>query len=88
MYGIRYQRDGPVLRPMEDTVALDDPAIRWTVAAQLVRPLHDCTIVNLDAWQGARAGIAPTALLRLEGSRRRAGRPAMAEALQANALGA
>jgi hypothetical protein len=34
---------------MEDTVALDDPAIRWTVAAQLVRPLHDCTIVNLDA---------------------------------------
>jgi hypothetical protein len=48
VYGIRYQPDGLVLRPMEDTVSLDDPAIRWTVAAQLVRSLHDCTIVDLD----------------------------------------
>ncbi|HEX5405082.1 MAG TPA: hypothetical protein VFX16_22600 [Pseudonocardiaceae bacterium] len=33
---------------VEATVALGDTAIRWTRAAQLVRSLGDCTIVNLD----------------------------------------
>lgn len=32
----------------EDTVALNDPVIRWMCAANLVRRLHDCTIVDLD----------------------------------------
>lgn len=52
VYGVRYQLDGRALRPVEDTVAFDDPAIRWTVAAQLVRSLHGCTIVNLDQCNG------------------------------------
>jgi hypothetical protein len=56
VYGIRYQPDGSVLRPVEDTVSLDDPAIRWIVAAQLVRSLHGCTIVNLDQRDGTTRG--------------------------------
>lgn len=30
------------------TVAFDDPAIRWTLAAQLVREIRQCTIVDLE----------------------------------------
>ncbi|HEX5402173.1 MAG TPA: hypothetical protein VFX16_07720 [Pseudonocardiaceae bacterium] len=48
VYGIRYEPRGPLLVPVEDTVPLSDRAIRWTVAAQLVRSLHGCTIVDLD----------------------------------------
>lgn len=32
----------------EALVAFDDPAIRWTCAAHLVRELRDCTMVELD----------------------------------------
>jgi hypothetical protein len=31
------------------TVSYGNPAVRWTLATQLVRTLHDCTIVDLDA---------------------------------------
>jgi hypothetical protein len=46
--GVVYQ-PGPLLpTPMDEAlVAYDDPAIRWTVAAQLVRELFQCTIVDL-----------------------------------------
>src|SRR2546430_11182984 len=45
VYGIRH-RPGEA---GEDTiVALDDPDIRWTRAAQLVRELRGCTIVSLN----------------------------------------
>ena len=45
VYGIRYQGGQGV----EDAiVAFDDPTIRWTHAAQLVRELHGCTIVDLN----------------------------------------
>ncbi|HEV2781829.1 MAG TPA: hypothetical protein VGX25_20780 [Actinophytocola sp.] len=44
VYGVRYHRG----RAVEDTlVAFDDPAIRWTRAAQLVRELSGCTIVSM-----------------------------------------
>jgi hypothetical protein len=47
--GGRYQMSGFRPRLVERvTVGYDDPAIRWVCAAQLVRTLHDCTIVNLD----------------------------------------
>jgi hypothetical protein len=32
----------------EAVVTFDDPAIRWTRAAQLVRELTGCTIVSLS----------------------------------------
>lgn len=43
-------RPGPLLpTPVGDVlVAYDDPAIRWTLAAHLVRELSRCTIVNLE----------------------------------------
>lgn len=49
VYGILYQPGRQFPRPGEDVrVAFDDPAIRWTRAAQLLRELHECTIVNLE----------------------------------------
>jgi hypothetical protein len=38
---------GPMLVGV-DTVAYDDPAVRWLQAAQLVRTLHACTVLDLD----------------------------------------
>jgi hypothetical protein len=49
--GVRYRPAGGLLLLAEATVALDDTTIRWTRAAQLVRSLRGCTIVNVD--QGA-----------------------------------
>jgi hypothetical protein len=35
---------------MDDTiVAFDDARIRWVKAAKLVRELHDCTLVEVEA---------------------------------------
>lgn len=46
--GVTYTptRQGLVPGP-RDAVALTSPAIRWTVAGQLVRGLNECTIVSL-----------------------------------------
>lgn len=41
----------PVLR---DTVLFDEPAISWTIGAQLVRALYDCEFVTLDELLEAR----------------------------------
>jgi len=40
-------RPRPILA-CQALVAFDDPRIRWTCAAHLVRELHDCTFVDLD----------------------------------------
>lgn len=45
VYGIRYQGGQGV---DDAIVAFDDPAIRWTRAAQLVRELRNCTITTLS----------------------------------------
>jgi hypothetical protein len=45
VYGIRYQAGQGV---DDAIVAFDDPAIRWTCAAQLVRELRGSTIVSLN----------------------------------------
>lgn len=49
-YGQQYLA-GPIcpLPAAVGVVPLDAPAIRWTVASQLVRGLSDCTIVDLQA---------------------------------------
>jgi hypothetical protein len=49
VYGARYRagRSRPIV-VADEIVTYDDPAIRWIVAAQLVRSLHGCTIVDLD----------------------------------------
>lgn len=48
VYGARYQRGGLFPVAIEDAiVAMSDPAIRWTRAAQLVREIRECTIVDL-----------------------------------------
>jgi hypothetical protein len=45
--GVRYAPTPQGLVAVESiTVAFDDPVIRWTVAHQLVRQLHDCVIVG------------------------------------------
>jgi hypothetical protein len=50
VYGARYQAGQPFPTAVEDAVAaFDDPAIRWILAAQLVRELRDCTVVSLGA---------------------------------------
>lgn len=44
-------RNGPGLVPVaqdEVTVAYEDPRVRWVRAMNLVRELHDCTIVSVD----------------------------------------
>jgi hypothetical protein len=47
--GVRYTPSDRFPVPTAATVvAYDDPAIRWTRAAQQVRSLHDCTIVSLN----------------------------------------
>jgi hypothetical protein len=47
--GVVYRAGYPYPRTVSDAVvAYDDPAIRWTVAAQLVRSLHDCTVIDFD----------------------------------------
>ncbi|MER6626786.1 hypothetical protein ABT301_00810 [Streptomyces sp. NPDC000987] len=49
VYGERYAPRPPFPRVEEDAIThLDDPRIRWVIAAQLVRELFDCTIVDLD----------------------------------------
>lgn len=45
VYGIRYQ---PGHEADDAIVTFKNPTIRWTCAAQLVRELRDCTIVNLS----------------------------------------
>ena len=55
VYGRRYTlgRLGPL--PAEaDVVSLESPAVHWTVAAQLVRGLNECTFVSLDEELAAR----------------------------------
>lgn len=62
VYGVRYQPG--TLAPVEDaTLAFDDPDIRWVRAAQLVRELRGCAIVDLVADQGelssSASGLGP-----------------------------
>ncbi|OUD02586.1 hypothetical protein CA983_14280 [Streptomyces swartbergensis] len=38
----------PVRTPKKDVVAYGSPAARWVLAGQLVRSLHDCTVVDLE----------------------------------------
>lgn len=45
VYGIRYQSDGVA---DDANVAFEDPGIRWTRAAQLIRELRDCTLLGSD----------------------------------------
>lgn len=48
VYGARYQAGQPFPVPVADTdVCLDDPAVRWIRASQLVRDLQGCRIVDL-----------------------------------------
>lgn len=49
MSGGRYRATfgGPVLTEV-DVVAYDDPAVRWLQATQLLRTLHECTVIDLD----------------------------------------
>lgn len=48
VYGARYLWGEPLPEPVEDAiVAFDDPMVRWIRAAQLVRELRHCAIVNL-----------------------------------------
>jgi hypothetical protein len=47
--GALYLRGPLVLRPADEgMVAYEDPAIRWTCAAHLVRELFGCTVVSLE----------------------------------------
>ncbi|HEX4700965.1 MAG TPA: hypothetical protein VH352_02450 [Pseudonocardiaceae bacterium] len=49
VYGLLHQPGYPDPIPVNAaTVGYRDPAIAWTLAVQLVRSLHDCTIVDLD----------------------------------------
>jgi hypothetical protein len=49
VYGIRYHvgQTFPT-KACDETLAYEDPAIRWMVAVQQVRELSDCTPVDLD----------------------------------------
>lgn len=50
VYGTLYRSGGVLPVPMDDTiVAFDDARIRWVKAAKLVRELHDCTLVEVEA---------------------------------------
>jgi hypothetical protein len=52
--GARYAPAHPFPVPVEDVVVgYDDPAVRWTCAAQQVRSLQECTIVTLDPAESA-----------------------------------
>lgn len=53
IFGVRgrlYRSDGPTPTATgEATIPYDDAgAIRWTVASNLTRELHDCTIIPLE----------------------------------------
>jgi hypothetical protein len=49
VYGMVYVPGRPVPTPVGDhIVRYEDPAVRWTRAVQLVRTLHECTIVDLN----------------------------------------
>jgi hypothetical protein len=49
VYGLRYRPGYPDPIPLDAAVvAYTSPAIVWTCAVQLVRSLHDCTIVDLS----------------------------------------
>ena len=56
VYGVQYRPAHPKPESVGHVVVgYDDPAIRWTRAAQQVRSLHDCTIVPLspaEPWEG------------------------------------
>ncbi|MGW2742393.1 hypothetical protein [Streptomyces sp. NPDC001450] len=55
VYGRRYTLGR--LRPLPvgaDVVSLDSPLVHWTVGAQLVRGLNECTLVSLDEELAAR----------------------------------
>jgi len=48
VYGVRYRPGQPYPAPAGDAiVTFDDPDIHWVRAAQLVRELRDCTLVEL-----------------------------------------
>jgi hypothetical protein len=48
VFGTRYRAGSHDLVAVDDAlVTFDDPAIRWTVATQLARTLHDITIIDL-----------------------------------------
>jgi hypothetical protein len=50
VFGVLYETGQPVPQSVKDVViAYSNPAIRWTRAAQLVRSLQDCTIVDIKA---------------------------------------
>ncbi|HEV2783870.1 MAG TPA: hypothetical protein VGX25_31170 [Actinophytocola sp.] len=50
VYGVRYQAGNPLPIAVADAVvAFDDPAIGWVCAAQLVRELRDCTVLDWEA---------------------------------------
>jgi hypothetical protein len=54
VYGARYQMGNLLPTAIQDAVTpFEDPAIRWTLATQLVRELRDCTIIDLDQQGGA-----------------------------------
>jgi hypothetical protein len=49
VYGALYQAANPHPIAISDiTMAFDNPLIRWVQAAQMVREITDCTIVDLD----------------------------------------
>jgi hypothetical protein len=51
VHGTLYRSSGDLVPVAtgDATIPYDDPAIRWVQAAKLVRELHDCTVVELDA---------------------------------------
>lgn len=51
--GVEFQAGHPYPRPAPQTttsyaVSFADPAIAWVLATQLVRTLHDCTVIDLE----------------------------------------
>lgn len=49
VYGAEYLRrpDGSLVRLADRVVLFGDPRMRWVLAGQLVRSLHDCTVADL-----------------------------------------
>jgi hypothetical protein len=55
IYGLRYEPGPHLPTATHDTsVAFDRPAIRWMRASQLIRELHECTIVDLESLRDGR----------------------------------
>ncbi|OLF17413.1 hypothetical protein BU204_11600 [Actinophytocola xanthii] len=49
VYGALYRVEGRrIITHGDESIAYDDPSIRWMRATKLVRELHDCTLVTLD----------------------------------------